>query len=502
MSPRNSEQFEPIALPQSDSVDFGVLPEGWAWARLHELKGRNGIFTDGDWILAEHLKTGTDVRLIQLADIGVLHFANKSSKFISSATAESLRVTFLKENDVLISRMAHPLARACLMPKPCKPSITAVDVAVIRCDGTIGLSKYIMFVCNTNAVLNQAEVVAVGTTRKRISRKNLEQIIVPLPPLAEQRRIVAKLEELLGKVSSSQQRLSRVPGLLKRFRQSVLAAACSGRLTADWREENAPTRQDEPTSSYDPRNLTELPESWRWTTLESVCEKIVDCPHSTPKWTDTGKLCIRTTNFRPGNLDLTEVRFVSTETFNERIERLRPASGDIVYSREGGILGIACQIPIGVELCLGQRMMLFRVGADYVATMLMHWLNSPYITKRVQELTGGSASPHLNVRDIKAFPVPLPELAEQQEIVRRVEKLFAFADQIEARLKHAQEHVDRLTQSILAKAFRGELVPTEAELARREVRNYETASQLLARIQATQATNSQLKPKRKKAIEK
>jgi type I restriction enzyme S subunit len=158
-------------------------------------------------------------------------------------------------------------------------------------------------------------------------------------------------------------------------------------------------------------------------------------------------------------LDLSEVRYVSSETFKERIERLRPASGDIVYSREGGILGIACQIPPGVELCLGQRMMLFRVGSDFTATLLMHWLNSPIMTRRVQELTGGSASPHLNVRDIRAFPTPVPPLSEQQEIVRRVEKLFAFADQIESRLKQAQAHVDRLTQSLLAKAFRGELVP-------------------------------------------
>jgi type I restriction enzyme S subunit len=282
---------------------------------------------------------------------------------------------------------------------------------------------------------------------------------IPLAPLAEQRRIVAKLELLLGKVSSSQQRLSRVSGLLKRFCQSVLAAACSGKLTADWREENEAAQLESPNEIDIPADFPTLPESWIWTKLESVCVNVVDCPHSTPKWTDAGLLCIRTTNFRTGMLDLSEVRYVSSETFKERIERLRPASGDIVYSREGGILGIACQIPPGVELCLGQRMMLFRVGSDFTATLLMHWLNSPIMTRRVQELTGGSASPHLNVRDIRAFPTPVPPLSEQQEIVRRVEKLFAFADQIESRLKQAQAHVDRLTQSLLAKAFRGELVP-------------------------------------------
>ena len=113
--------------------------------------------------------------------------------------------------------------------------------------------------------------------------------------------------------------------------------------------------------------------------------------------------------------------------------------------------------------------------------------------------TKGVALPGVNVGDFRRMPIPLPPLAEQQEIVRRVEKLFAFADQIEARLTQAQTHVDRLTQSLLRKAFRGELVPPEATLARREARDYESASALLERIrdQRDQASDSaSLKTKR------
>jgi len=163
-----------------------------------------------------------------------------------------------------------------------------------------------------------------GSGQPFITMGTANETLIPLPPLAEQRRIAGKLELLLGKVSSSQQRLSRVPGLLKRFRQSVLAAACSGKLTADWCEENEADPIDSLTEIDIPAEFPTLPDSWSWTTLESVCVKVVDCPHSTPKWTDAGKLCIRTTNFRPGILDLSEVRFVSSATFNERIERLRP----------------------------------------------------------------------------------------------------------------------------------------------------------------------------------
>ena len=316
-----------------------------------------------------------------------------------------------------------------------------------------------------------------GTGLQHINQEVFWDLPFPLAPLTEQRRIVAKLETLLGKVDACQQRLTKIPVLLKRFRQSVLAAACSGRLTADWREENE-AEAEAGDSVEVPDEFPSLPENWRWQLLESVCEKIVDCPHSTPKWTDSGRLCARTTNFKLGFLDLSEVRYVSDATFNERIERLRPKSGDVLYSREGGILGIACMIPPKIELCLGQRMMLFRAKLDFSAALLMHWLNSRVIFRRVQELTGGSASPHLNVRDIKAFPTPVPPLAEQQEIVRRVEGLFALADQIEARFQKARAQVAQLTPSLLARAFRGELVPQDP--------NDEPAAKSLERIRSKQ----------------
>jgi DNA-binding Lrp family transcriptional regulator len=130
---------------------------------------------------------------------------------------------------------------------------------------------------------------------------------------------------------------------------------------------------------------------------------------------------------------------------------------------------------------------------------LMYVLNSPRILGQVRELTGGSASPHLNVADIKAFPLPLPSLQEQREIVSRVALLFSLTEAIEMRATTATGLADKLTQSILAKAFRGELVPTEAELARREGREYEPASVLLERIREQRVKNeeSQQKPKQR-----
>lgn len=279
-----------------------------------------------------------------------------------------------------------------------------------------------------------------GSVIPHVDPKIIWNIPVPIPPtLHEQKTIVDRLELLLHKINKANERLKKIPTILKRFRQSVLFSACSGQLTADWRESN---------------------QSGEWETklLSELCTNIVDCPHSTPKWAAQGKICIRTTNFRVGVLDLTEVRYVSVDTFNERISRLKPMAHDILYSREGGILGIACQVPENVELCLGQRMMLLRVKGNISSKYVMNVLNSPLITDVVREKTGGTASPHLNVGDIKNFVIPTPSLLEQEEIDRRVDKLFALADKIEKRYNNTKAQLDRAEKAIYAKAFRGELV--------------------------------------------
>ncbi len=222
-----------------------------------------------------------------------------------------------------------------------------------------------------------------------------------------------------------------------------------------------------------------MPIKWVKTNLDTASLYIVDCLHSTPKWTESGKLCLRTTNFTPNKLVLDEVRFVSQSTYEKRIKKLKPQKDDILYSREGGILGIACQLDVEEDLCLGQRMMMFRTGKLVNSKYLTFFLNSPLVLIHVENLIGGSAAPHINIRDIKQYPFPLPPIEEQKEILRQVDKLFALADKVEDHYKEAKAKIDNLSQSVLAKAFRGELVPQDP--------NDEPAEKLLARIMEEKA---------------
>ena len=443
----------------------GDLPKGWNKARIADIATTQSGGTPSTG-KKEYWDNGT----IPWINSGALRdeVISAPSTLITRLGLENSSAKLFPKNTVVIALTGATTGRVGLLglETSTNQSVTGIFPS------TFFVPEYLFYYLRSERkfVIEQA----IGSAQPHINKQIVDDLEVPLAPLAEQKRIVAKVEKLLAKVDASRARLERVSALLKRFRQSVLAAACSGRLTADWRGDKESGNTDK--QEEHPDGFPDLPRAWRWAGLEETCETIVDCPHSTPKWTGSGRLCVRTTNFKPGLLDLSEVRYVSNATFNERIERLRPEAGDILYSREGGILGLACMIPPEVELCLGQRMMLLRAKKNFAATFLMHWLNCPLILRRVRELTGGSAAPHLNVKDIKCFPTPVPPTPEQQEIVRRVEELFALADRLEARVGKARGQVDKLTQSILAKAFRGELVPQDP--------NDEPAEKLLARIRA------------------
>lgn len=265
------------------------------------------------------------------------------------------------------------------------------------------------------------------STHKRYWIQSYSKIKVLIPSLDEQSRIVAHIEELFSELDKAVDTLKTTKEQLEVYRQAVLVDAF--RVATD---------------------STHLK-------IGYVCAKIVDCPHSTPKWEKNGKLCLRTTNFKRGYLDLQSPNYVSEETFNDRNRRIIPQPGDVLYSREGSVLGIACTIPSNVYPCLGQRMMLLRSGEKLNNRYLMHYLNSPMVTNHVIATKGGTGSPHINVGDIKEFQIPIPSLEEQSNIVRQIEEQLSSCDNIEKTVDAILAQADAMRQSILKQAFEGTL---------------------------------------------
>ncbi len=213
------------------------LPRGWAYACLPELISSDGVFVDGDWVESKDQDPDGNVRLIQLADIGDGRYLDKSNRFLNQSKAIELGCTFLKRGDVLVARMPDPLGRACIFLDDRKQAVTVVDVCVIRGWLEHFDHTWLMHFINSPSFRADIHSLQSGSTRKRISRGNLSTLKLPVPPRAEQTRIVAKLEELLSDLDAGVTELKAAQKKLGQYRQSLLKAAVEGALTAEWREE-------------------------------------------------------------------------------------------------------------------------------------------------------------------------------------------------------------------------------------------------------------------------
>lgn len=282
------------------------------------------------------------------------------------------------------------------------------------------------FLCYYLNYFNYKNYVS-GTTRLKLTQAQMRKIPIPNIPSDEQSRIVASIEELFSELDKAVDTLKTTKEQLEVYRQTILVDAFRAATNSTYLK------------------------------VGCVCAKIVDCPHSTPKWEKSGKLCLRTTNFKRGYLDLQSPNYVSEETFHDRNRRIIPQPGDVLYSREGSVLGIACTIPSNVYPCLGQRMMLLRSGEKLNNRYLMHYLNSPMVTNHVIATKGGTGSPHINVGDIKEFKIPIPSLEEQTNIVRQIEEQLSSCDNVEKTVDAILAQADAMRQSILKQAFEGTL---------------------------------------------
>lgn len=182
-------------------------------------------------------------------------------------------------------------------------------------------------------------------------------------------------------------------------------------------------------SLHVPAAYGEPPDGWTWSRLDDVSEGVFDCPHSTPRLTDAGPFVVRTQDIITGVFRADQARRVSEETYAERIARVTPSRGDLLYSREGTYFGIAAEVPAKTRVCLGQRMVLIRPDKRRLDfSFLCHWLNSPIMAAHIHGYRDGTVAERLNLPTIRALPILIPPLAEQKAIAA---VLGALDDKIE-----------------------------------------------------------------------
>jgi type I restriction enzyme S subunit len=440
------------------------LPEGWVCSNLEESISCSGLISDGDWVESKDQDPKGSIRLIQLADVGDGEFRNRSDRFMTTEQAERLNCTFLRDGDILVARMPDPLGRACIFPELHQKAVTVVDICLIRTGNTSAIiNRLLMYWINSPSFRDEIQINATGTTRKRITRKKLEQLPFPLPPLAEQKVIADQLDSLLAQVERTKARLERIPTLMKQFRQSVLADTVSGKLTEGWREGNFTSDinvtldkiKESNTHKPKPYEFSfppfEIHSSWSWCRLGDVfilkSGKTVD---------DSEQLNIgEVPYFKVADMNHVENQFLMNhaEKFVAGNTKSLLPKNSIIFPKRGGAIATNKKRILTKESLVDLNTMGIIVPFGLDMMYVFRWFE----TIDLAELNTGSTIPQINNSDIEPLWIPIPPLEEQSEIVRRVETLFAHADSIEQQAKTGLERVNKLTQSILAKAFRGEL---------------------------------------------
>lgn len=282
---------------------------------------------------------------------------------------------------------------------------------------------------------------------RNISYEQFGSIALPQPPHSEQRAIAAFLDRETAKIDALVAEQQRLIELLKEKRQAVISHAVTKGLNPDV-----------PMKDSDIEWLGEVPAHWSVTRVKYLCSHVVDCLHTTPTYDGEPEFpAIRTADVERGRLLLEQSRLVSREVYEERIQRLQPREGDVLYSREGERFGMAALVPPGIALCLGQRMMMFRARPEVHSAFLMWLLNGDSIYKQVLASLAGATSPHVNIGDIINFHVPLPTVDEQRAISAYIDRSVEGVDALISEADKAMVLLGEHRSALISAAVTGRI---------------------------------------------
>jgi type I restriction enzyme S subunit len=363
------------------------------------------------------------------------------------------------------------------------------SVALLKPNPTLLEGSYLKHWLNSAEMFRELTDSMTGTAIKRLVLRQIRAARIRVTPLAEQRRIVAKVEALLARVNAARERLEKVPLLLKRFRQAVLAKAFRGELVptaAELAAREGRSFQSAAELLGQPADAVsgELPEGWALAKLGDIAEirgGIQKQPKRVPK--SNAFPYLRVANVLRGRLDLGEIHRM--ELFGGELEQYRLVGGDLlVVEGNGSLSEIGRSALWGGEIvnCVHQNHIIRVRSRTVLPKFLDYFWNSPSGQEQVSALAVTTAGLYsLSTKKVANVIVPIAPLAEQRRIVSKIEALLAVAGKVEADAERLARQLERAPQAILQKAFSGELVPTDAELARAAGRNFESAQELLER---------------------
>jgi type I restriction enzyme S subunit len=384
-----------------------------------------------------------------------------------------------KAGQFIISRIDARHGASGLIPDELDGAVVTNDFPLFDVEKDRLDPAFLSWMSKTASFVDLCKRASEGTTnRVRLSEDRFRALEIQLPPLAEQHRIVARIEELAAGLREARSLRATAVEELGAHWPATLRIAFEGRYVSSvpFRDGGQELLKQSATfhSAYQqvsnnnaypnkPKILAEgpyvLPRGWCWTTLGSVLTHMIDCVNDTPNFSevDTGLLGLKTTNIRPYRLDLQRRWYMTPDDFNSWNRREPPQAGDIVLTREAPV-GNVCIIPQGIPVCLTQRLMLLRAENRVIhSRYLVHFLNSPCFTDQIVASGRGQTHPHIRVGDAPHFLLPLPPMEQQVEIVTKLDVHQSKLNSVNALQQETGAQLDAMLPAILDKAFKGEL---------------------------------------------
>ena len=292
--------------------------------------------------------------------------------------------------------------------------------------------RWLLYYLRSQRARRYLESLATGTSdsMRNISQASLRNLTVPLAPAREQQRIIAAMEEQLFRLDAGVAALKHAVQNLKRMHAQVVS------------------------SLFDPQ--------WQRVPLAYVLTLISDCPHRTPTYTeDEGYPALRPRDVVGGELRLDTSARVSAREYRLQTGRHTPEAGDIAYSRELSY-GWAVELPDKPQVCLSQGMVILR-ATKLLPGFLTLFLNSYEGRQQADQAATGTAHPHINVRDIKQYKVPLASYTDQRKVIARAAELLSECDRVSQSVVAAMLRASTLRNAVLSYAFSGKLVPQDPD---------------------------------------
>jgi type I restriction enzyme S subunit len=441
----------------------------------------------GSKLKTEHY-TDNGPRVVRLGNIQPRRFSDEDRAFISNEYFKQLRAHEVHAGDLLIAALGDPLGRTCRAPDDLGPAIVKADCLRYRCGPSVE-ADYLLYWLNSPEGRKRIEALSHGIGRKRINTQDLRRVTVPLPPLPDQRRIVAKLDGLFARTNRAREQLARVPVLVERYKQSLLQTALNGGLTHNWRlsTDGAGWAEDEHRQVGERRQAyvagrrgarlrdappliigedPELPASWMCCCLADVADLRTGYAFKSAWFATEGPKLLRGANIAPGRLQWDDTKFLSPAFVSEFEEEYRLSAGDIVIAMDRPLISGGLKVAI-VEPEDDGALLVQRVASPVCSRLLApkflwYLLNSRIFVSHIEKHATGSDLPHISSNDILTTPVPLPPVEEQLKIVSLLDVAFAALSRQLAETVKADRLLDRLDQAALAKAFRGELALSDS----------------------------------------